>query len=210
MKTNRVIQYITSEQAGIRSEHIEQFVRRLEENGLATHSLILARGNRIFFEHYWEPFHSEFLHRMYSVSKSFVAIAIGFLEQDGLIGLDESISKYFGEELKNQPDQYMHDQTLRHMLMMSTAKPPKDWFTTSSSTIKILLIWYLLIFTYYKVHHCTCIFFTGGSLASTQLPAPMTSLIPDLPAHFSSMIPQDPLYWGLWWSGLPECLLWTI
>lgn len=115
------ITYTTPENIGVRSENIEHYIKRLEERGLATHSMILARGNEVFFEHYWEPFTPDFQHRMYSVSKSFVALAIGFLEQDGLIDLDDSISKYFAAELKDQPDQNMHRQTIRHMLMMSTA-----------------------------------------------------------------------------------------
>ncbi|MBE5866970.1 MAG: serine hydrolase [Lachnospiraceae bacterium] len=122
------IQYTSPEKVGISSGNIEKYLRILEQNKLATHSLILARGNQIFFEHYWEPFHKDFLHRMYSVSKSFVAIAIGFLEQDGLIDLDDPISKYFVQELEKQPDVNMHNQTIRHMLMMSTAKTPKGWF----------------------------------------------------------------------------------
>lgn len=122
------IQYTSPEKVGISSGNIEKYLRILEQNKFATHSLILARGNQIFFEHYWEPFHKDFLHRMYSVSKSFVAIAIGFLEQDGLIDLDDPISKYFAQELEKQPDVNMHNQTIRHMLMMSTAKTPKGWF----------------------------------------------------------------------------------
>lgn len=121
--------YTTPEAIGVSSENIEKFIRRLEGKHFATHSLILARGNQIFFENYWEPFHRGFLHRMYSVSKSFVSIAIGFLEQDGLVDLDDPISKYFDKELQKQPDKNMHNQTIRHMLMMSTAKTPKDWFT---------------------------------------------------------------------------------
>lgn len=132
MKTNDLMQYTTPEKVGISSDKIEQYLQRLEKNHFATHGLILARGNEIFFEHYWEPFHKDFLHRMYSVSKSFVSIAIGFLEQDGLIHLDDPISNYFAEELANQPDDNMHNQTIRHMLMMSTAKPPQDWFKSGT------------------------------------------------------------------------------
>jgi len=127
------IQYTTPEKVGISSGNIEKYLHLLEKNKLATHSLILARGNQIFFEHYWEPFHKDFLHRMYSVSKSFVSIAVGFLEQDGLINLDDPISKYFAKELQKQPDKNMHNQTIRHMLMMSTAKTPKGWFTAHTS-----------------------------------------------------------------------------
>ena len=122
------MKYITPEQAGVKSENIEKYLKILEEERLATHNIIMAKGNSIFFEKYWQPFHKDFLHRMYSVSKSFVAIAIGFLEQDGLIDLDDKIVKYFPEESKNQTDKNMLCQTIRHMLMMSTAKPPRDWF----------------------------------------------------------------------------------
>lgn len=120
--------YITPEQAGIPSENIAKYINILEKNRLATHSVIMARGENIFYESYWKPFHNNFLHRMYSVSKSFVSIAIGFLEQDGKISLDDSIVKYFPEELENQPDKNMHNQTIRNMLMMCTAKPERNWF----------------------------------------------------------------------------------
>ena len=39
----------------------------------------IAKGDDIFFEKYWAPFTADTLHRMYSVTKSFVSIAIGFL-----------------------------------------------------------------------------------------------------------------------------------
>jgi CubicO group peptidase (beta-lactamase class C family) len=61
----------------------------------------MAKGDSIFFEKYWKPFNADFLHRMYSVSKSFVSIAIGFLIQDGKISIDDDMEKYFSEELKN-------------------------------------------------------------------------------------------------------------
>lgn len=123
-----LIKYTTPEAVGVKSENIERYIRNLEEKHLATHNVILMRGNQIFYENYWAPFTPEFQHRMYSVSKSFVSLAIGFLEQDGLIHLDDPMSKYFAKELEGQPDLNMHNQTIRHMLMMSTAKPVVNWF----------------------------------------------------------------------------------
>ncbi len=118
----------TPESVGINSEKIKEYIEVLEECGLSTHDIIIARGGKIAFETYWKPFHKDFLHRMYSVTKSFVALAVGFLEQDGLVNLDDPISKYFPEEIKDQPDENMRNQTIRHMLMMSTAKVEKYWF----------------------------------------------------------------------------------
>lgn len=128
-KENSMLQYTIPEKMGIPSENIAKFIEILEKNGLSTHDVILSRGDQIVFEKYWEPFGPDFLHRMYSVSKSFVSIAIGFLEQEGKINLDDPIVKYFPEESKNQTNDNMRNTTIRHMLMMSTAKTSANWFT---------------------------------------------------------------------------------
>ena len=86
---------ITPEQAGISSANVADFISVLERRGLATHSVLMMKGNSIFAEYYWAPFHRDFCHRMYSETKSYVAIAIGLLEQDGLIDLDKPIVDYF-------------------------------------------------------------------------------------------------------------------
>lgn len=65
---------------------------------------------------------------MYSVSKSFVALAIGFLLQDNMISLNDTMEMYFFNELKEQSDINMHKQTIRDMLTMQTAKPNRYWF----------------------------------------------------------------------------------
>ena len=122
------MEYCSPEKAGVSSRAVRGYLEELEKNRLATHDVILVRGNEIFFENYWRPFQSDFLHRMYSVSKSFVSIAIGFLEQEGRISLDDKISKYFPKEMEGQTDENMRNQTIRHMLMMSTAKPGRNWF----------------------------------------------------------------------------------
>ncbi len=120
--------YKLPEECGISSAAIENFVRTLEENHMFTHDIIIAKGDDIIFENYWAPFHKDFLHRLYSVSKSFVSIAVGFAEQDGLVNLDDPISKYFPEEAACATNELMKTQTVRHMLMMSTTVQQENWF----------------------------------------------------------------------------------
>lgn len=122
------MKYSTPEKHGIKSEWIREYIEVLESSNLSTHNFIIMRNDEILFENYWEPFDKDFLHRMYSVTKSFVALAIGFLEQEGKISLDDPIIKYFPEELKNSTDENFKNQTIRHMLMMATAKPCTYWF----------------------------------------------------------------------------------
>lgn len=119
--------YATPEEMGISSAHIQKYIDILESNRLATHNLIILRKGKIIFEHYWAPFNREFKHRMYSVTKSFVALAIGFLEQDGLLALDDPLCKYFPKESKNSHP-FQRNQTIRHSLTMATAMPLNSWF----------------------------------------------------------------------------------
>ena len=120
--------YKTPEAVGISSANIQKYINILEGRRMSTHSVIIARGDDIVFEKYWAPFTPDFQHRMYSISKSVVAIAVGFAEQEGLLSLDDPMSKFFADELKDQTDENMRNQTVRHMLVMSTAKLERGWF----------------------------------------------------------------------------------
>lgn len=123
------IKHISPEHAGVMSQNITKYIEKLEEYGLATHDLIFAKGNEIFFEKYWKPFDKSFLHRMYSVSKSFVAVAAGFAIQDGYFSLDDKIVDYFKEYPMDGMDKNFNNLTIREMLMMSTARPERcSWF----------------------------------------------------------------------------------
>ena len=51
---------ITPEAAGISSEAILRFINLLEEKQLSTHDLIFMKGDDVFFEAYWAPFHKDF------------------------------------------------------------------------------------------------------------------------------------------------------
>jgi CubicO group peptidase (beta-lactamase class C family) len=123
--------FITPEQAGISSRHVLNFYKELEARHLSTHAVILSRGDGVFSECYYAPFHKDFLHRMYSTSKSFVSVAVGFCEQEGLLSLDDPLIKFFPEH-KNKP--YPHATSIRNMLQMTTDCPcPPAWFYSGTT-----------------------------------------------------------------------------
>ena len=62
---------ITPEKAGISSANVLKFIQSLEKYRFMTHSIVMAKGDNIFAECYYEPFGENFIHRTYSVSKSF-------------------------------------------------------------------------------------------------------------------------------------------
>lgn len=116
----------TPEAMGISSADILNYVNLLEEYRLATHNVIIARGDSIIYEQYWAPFHRDFLHRQYSVSKSVVSIAVGFALQDGLLSLDDPVSKYFPQEIERSGRNFT--QTIRNMLTMENEAIGRGWF----------------------------------------------------------------------------------
>ena len=126
------MKYCTPEQAGISSAHVLNFYRELEAYHLSTHAVILCRGDRILSECYYEPFHKDFKHRMYSVSKCFVSIAVGFCEQDGLLSLDDPMIKYFPEYVARE-GATAHGSTVRELLMMeTTVEHGVNWFRSGT------------------------------------------------------------------------------
>ena len=66
---------------------------------------------------------------MYSQTKSFVGVAIGLLEEDGLLSLDDPIVKFFPDKLPKEVHPYLEMQTVRHMLTMQTVGKPPSWFS---------------------------------------------------------------------------------
>lgn len=111
------------------------------------HSLILCRGNEVLRESYREPYQADTLHRMFSITKSYTALAVGCLAGAGKLSLDDPIVRYFPEYLpvNKKVHPYLAEMTVRHMLMMQTCHetttykldPARNWvesfFTTPPS-----------------------------------------------------------------------------
>ena len=119
---------ITPEKAGISSLNVYKFIKTLEKRGLCMHSVLMMKGNKIFAEYYWHPFNKDFCHRMYSQTKSFVAIAIGLLEQEGKLNLTDKISEHFPEKIDRTLPENLKNLTIENMLTMQTCGETPNWF----------------------------------------------------------------------------------
>ena len=119
---------ITPEQAGISSSEVERFINYLNDNSLATHSLLLMKGDKLFTEAYWKPFDKDYCHRQYSQTKSFVGIAIGLLISDGKLSLNDRIADLFKERIDTEISERLKAQTVEDMLTMRTVGVDRWWF----------------------------------------------------------------------------------
>lgn len=126
---------VKPEEVGVSSENIKRYIEILEKHQLSTHDVIMVRHNKVFYEAYWQPFHKDFLHRMYSVTKSFVSLAVGCLVQEGRIDLDAPVSRYLSSNVYRSSFDSVKNQTIRDMLMMSTGRGSHamSWFAAKPS-----------------------------------------------------------------------------
>ena len=123
---------------------VENFVSRLKREGVCMHGFILDVRGEVKATAYYPPFEEGKAHRMYSVSKSMTALAIGLLLDEGKISLDDRIADYFRDYLPEKPDARLMRLKIRDMLRMATCyratvyrETDDDWtkpFFTAAST----------------------------------------------------------------------------
>jgi CubicO group peptidase (beta-lactamase class C family) len=109
------------ESLGIPSQAILNFLNRIDAERINMHGFLLIRHNDIAAEGYWAPWTADRKHRMYSISKSFVALAVGLMIGEGKLALDDKVAPFFPEKLPANLHPWHAAATVRDLLMMSTA-----------------------------------------------------------------------------------------
>lgn len=125
------------EDAGILPEYIDGLVAKLESRNVDMHSLLIAKGTQLIFEKYYKCFDAHSLQRLFSITKSFTAVGVGLLVDDGLIRLDEKNIRYFPEKAPKKVHPWIEEMTVRDCLMMRTCyeKTVYDKFNLNSDWV---------------------------------------------------------------------------
>lgn len=85
------------------------------------HSLIVLQNGKLIYERYAEAQSPEYLHILWSASKTFTATAIGFAVQDGLLTVDDKVTKFFSEEeLPAVHSPELDSMSIKNLLTMSS------------------------------------------------------------------------------------------
>ena len=58
------MKYTTPEAIGLSSSDVLRFYKDLERYRFSTHGVLMMRGDKVFSECYYAPFHRDFKHRM--------------------------------------------------------------------------------------------------------------------------------------------------
>ncbi|MBQ7039364.1 MAG: serine hydrolase [Clostridia bacterium] len=140
-KTNLTFEYKTPESVGVSSENVIKFMDRLEKEGVYLHSFALLKGEEIFAEGYRPPFNENFLHRMYSVSKTFTSMAVGILVGDGTISLSDKVVSFFPDYCHDNMHKYLKETTIRDLLIMSTPFSVDSYSSRMSAHLEKDWVW---------------------------------------------------------------------
>lgn len=87
----------------------------------SVHSLLADQNGCRIFEEYAYPYNKDKMHRMFSITKSFTSLAIGFLIEEGKLKLDDRIVTFFPEyKPEGGFHPYLENMSIRDMLCMQT------------------------------------------------------------------------------------------
>ncbi len=112
---------VASQECGVSAKVVEAFEQRLREQKVRMHGYMLLKGKKICGEKYRAPYDKDTNHRMYSITKSYVALAIGLLVKEGKVALQDKICDYFPEKLPaDGAHPWCEEMTIEDMLTMRT------------------------------------------------------------------------------------------
>ncbi len=87
----------TPEHQGVPSDAVLAMVRRWEREGNEPHGVVVIRHGHVVAQGAWQPWPRDGIRLVYSVSKTFLAIAAAFAEAEGLLARDERLVDVFTE-----------------------------------------------------------------------------------------------------------------
>ncbi len=102
------------------------------------HHIMILRHGKVISEYHASPYRADDLHLLYSASKTITALAVGIAIDDGLLKVDDKVSKYLRDKMPAKLSPALDSLTVRHLLTMSTGREQDfsifegkaDWLTS--------------------------------------------------------------------------------
>lgn len=108
------------EMQGVSSSGILSFLEEIKQRKLELHGFMFLRNGHVLAEGWWKPYHPAIPHAVYSLTKSFTSLAVGFAVQEGKLTLDQRVLAHFMEMDHGAINDNLGDMSIRHLLTMTT------------------------------------------------------------------------------------------
>src|SRR5688572_24073170 len=82
---------------GVLASGILDVLEGIEQAKIELHSFMMLPHGRVIAEGWWEPYGPQFVHTMYSLSKSFTSMAVGFAVAEGKMSVEDKVLSFFPE-----------------------------------------------------------------------------------------------------------------
>ncbi|GAA2990793.1 CubicO group peptidase (beta-lactamase class C family) [Microbacterium terrae] len=115
------------ESQGVPPEALDRLTGALDALG-GTHTLMVLRRGDVIAETTWHPYERGSAHALYSVSKSFTAVAVGLAIDEGAFGLDDTVLDLLPGAAPQHPSSRLSAMRVRHLLTMSTGHETEPEF----------------------------------------------------------------------------------
>ena len=129
----------TPEEQGVPSQIIADFMQQVKEKGYDVHTLMMIRHGKVIFEHSWAPYAPQYQHAMYSATKTFTGMAVGFAVQEGLLKIDDKVTSFFPDLLPDTISPQLAKLTVKHLLTMSVGHASTSYVGSGRSQVKSFL-----------------------------------------------------------------------
>lgn len=120
--------FCSPEQEGVKSKHILKFIERLKERKTNLHAFMMVRNGKILTEAYYKPFNKDFMHRLYSSSKTYVSIAVAMLIDEGKLRLEDKIIDVIPDLVEKEQHKWLKECTIEDALKMSVPMLTDTYF----------------------------------------------------------------------------------
>ncbi|MBP5638988.1 MAG: serine hydrolase [Victivallales bacterium] len=107
----------TPESVGIPSAVLCKFLTELKSLD-SLNSVMLLRHGSVCMEGWWKPYRPELNHILFSLSKSFTSLAVGFAQAEGKLSVKDTLIGHFPEYESCVTDERMRKVTLEDLLTM--------------------------------------------------------------------------------------------
>lgn len=113
---------VSPESCGINSIDLLKFIEGMEDmpEEKETHGFMIIRHGKLVTEGYFSPYEEDMPHSLFSATKTFAQIAIGFMVKEGLVDIEDRVSDYFKDRLPENISESNKNLKIRHLLMMAT------------------------------------------------------------------------------------------
>lgn len=129
----------TPEAEGVQQEVLNRFYNRISSlPDVDIHHLMVLRHGKVIGERHAAPYHADQLHTLYSASKTVTGLAVGLAVDDGLLTVDDKVSKYLRDKMPDTLSPALDSLTVRNLLMMAAGREQDldifmgeaDWLST--------------------------------------------------------------------------------